>query len=71
MKAKETLKQVAERLASTTDEFNMFIAGAKWQEQRMYSEEEVEEIFKQAQLCAVKSDGVYFKYETFEQFKKK
>jgi hypothetical protein len=48
-----------------------FIEGAKWQQERTYSEEEVEEIFKQAQLCAVKSDGVYFKYETFEQFKKK
>jgi hypothetical protein len=71
MEKQETLKQVAERLASTTDEFNMFIAGAKWQQEKMYSEEEVEEIFKQAQLCAVKSDGVYFKYETFEQFKKK
>jgi hypothetical protein len=40
----ETLKQVAERLASTTDEFNMFIAGAKWQQERMYSEEEVKNI---------------------------
>jgi hypothetical protein len=38
---------------------------------RRYSEEEVEEIFKQAQLCAVKADGVYFKYENFEQFKNK
>jgi hypothetical protein len=45
--------------------------GANYQAERMYSEEEVEKIFKQAQLCAVKSDGVYFKYETFEQFKKK
>jgi hypothetical protein len=49
-----------------------FIDGRELQQQQnSYSEEEVEEIFKQAQLCAVKSDGVYFKYETFEQFKKK
>ena len=31
---KETLEEVAERLASTTDEFNMFIAGAKWQQEQ-------------------------------------
>lgn len=43
----------------------------KHQKEQMYSDEEVEEIFKQAQLCVVKADGVYFKYETFEQFKNK
>ena len=48
-----------------------FKAGANWQAKQIYSEEEVEEIFKQAQLCSVKSDGVYFKYESFKQFKKK
>jgi hypothetical protein len=35
---KETLKEAAERLASTTDEFNMFIAGTKWQAERMYDD---------------------------------
>jgi len=47
---------------------------SKWQQEQdknKYSEEEVEEIFKQAQLCAVKADGVYFKYETFEKLKNK
>jgi hypothetical protein len=48
-----------------------FYDGFKHAEKALYSEEEVEEIFKQAQLCTVKADGVYFKYETFEQFKKK
>jgi hypothetical protein len=48
-----------------------FYDGFKHAEKLLYSEEEVEEIFKQAQLCTVKADGVYFKYETFEQFKKK
>jgi hypothetical protein len=32
---KETLEEIAERLASTTDEFNMFIAGAKWMQEQM------------------------------------
>jgi hypothetical protein len=30
----ETLEEAAERLANTTDEFNMFIAGAKWQQKK-------------------------------------
>jgi hypothetical protein len=30
----ETLGEVAKRLASTTDEYNMFIAGAKWQQEQ-------------------------------------
>ena len=40
----ETLEEVAEKLASTTEEFNMFIAGAKCQQEQdknKYSEEEV------------------------------
>jgi hypothetical protein len=75
----QKLEDAAERYAERKSSSSVFqeahkkdfIAGAKWQQERMYSEEEVEKIFKQAQLCAVKSDGVYFKYETFEQFKKK
>jgi hypothetical protein len=31
-------------------------------------EEQVEKTFKQAQECSVKADGVYFKYESFEQY---
>jgi hypothetical protein len=63
-----TNKYINEREMQTA--FLEFIEGAKWMSERRYSEEEVEEIFKQAQLCTVKADGVYFKYETFEQFKK-
>jgi chorismate mutase len=40
----ETLGQVADKLANTVDEFNMFVAGAKWQAEKMYSEEEVFEL---------------------------
>ena len=32
--------------------------------------EQIEKTFKQAQECAVKADGVYFKYESFEQYYK-
>jgi hypothetical protein len=68
----ETLEEVAERLASTTDEFNMFIAGAKWQAERMYSEEDMAEAFIACWKANV-PDGVECKVsfnEWFEQFKK-
>jgi hypothetical protein len=40
----ETLKEVAKRLSNTTDEFNQFVAGAKWQQEQdktKYSEEDM------------------------------
>jgi hypothetical protein len=70
---KETLEEATEKFYNSNDlkkDCN-FIEGAKWQAKTMYSKEEVEEIFKKAQLCSVKSDGVYFKYDSFEKFKKK
>jgi len=77
MKKQETLKQVAERLASTTDEFNMFIAGAKWQAEKMYSEEEVIELLtarcKHFGTTMTRFRELLLKQdlEWFEQFKKK
>jgi hypothetical protein len=68
MKKQETLKQVAERLSSTTDEFNMFIAGAKYQAEKMYSEEEVDKLLDTLlhnNMCSVAGD------ELIKQFKKK
>jgi hypothetical protein len=48
MNKKETLEEVAERIAYDSTEENkgfpsikMFIEGAKWQQERSYSEEEV------------------------------
>jgi hypothetical protein len=44
-KRKETLEEAAERLYGLADKYSKnrigFIEGAKWQEERMYSEEEV------------------------------
>ena len=66
-KEKETIEEVAERLSSTTDEFNMFIAGAKWQQEQMYSEEEVKIIVNK-----VRETGLTVEYLLLtEQFKKK
>ena len=52
-------------------EKSMFIKGAKWQQERMYSEEEVEQIAKDAYAMGRNSIliGVFNKW--FEQFKKK
>jgi hypothetical protein len=49
-----------------------FLEGAEWQAERMYSEEEVEQIFNIGQM--VKNYGDYKPYtfkEALEQFKKK
>jgi hypothetical protein len=48
-----------------------FIAIPKpeWIEQaKAMEKEQMKEIFKQAKECAVKSDRVYFKHESFEQY---
>jgi hypothetical protein len=67
-KQQETLEEAAERLAK---HFNIdFIAGAKWQTERSYSEEEVLDILKQyaleEHLITSSKPDVWF-----EQFKKK
>jgi hypothetical protein len=40
-----------------------------YEAQKMEKEQEAE-IFKEAQICAVKHDGVYFKYESIEDYYK-
>jgi len=69
----ETLEELAERLSNTTDEFNMFIAGAKWQQEQdknLYSEEEVLEIIDSLFHQYASSFRIDAK-EYFLQFKKK
>ena len=74
---KETLEEAAENYSKITlnkqglmsdNQVNGFIAGAKWQQERMYTEEEVKHIVSEAlqsALVTVNLDG------WFEQFKKK
>jgi 23S rRNA pseudoU1915 N3-methylase RlmH len=71
------LKEAAERLASTTDEFNMFIAGANYQAERMYAEADnimrfldTEVELKLSDTKTIERIKWYFK-TYFEQFKKK
>jgi hypothetical protein len=77
---KETLEEAAERIYDDNlFEYqkyrNGFIKGAKWQQERMYNEEEVEQIARfgfnagrRVELKAVNLDFTFDKW--FEQFKK-
>ena len=64
---KETLKEAAERLfPNKMEEYDIFLIGARWQQERMYSEEDMREAFKYGRMW----DMTSFE-EWFEQFKKK
>lgn len=74
----ETLEEAAENYINkfyTTYAFkellkNLFIEAAKWQQERMYSEEEVKHLIKQA--CYHSGVSVFHKFEKwFNKFKKK
>jgi len=78
----ETLEDAAARLYPTDctnwsikiplDERKAFIEGAKWQQERSYSEEEVLELLEkiQQQVAIDYNDEFLFAKEWFEQFKK-
>ena len=63
-----TLEEAAERYDKKYIEYvyDAFIEGAKWQQERMYSEEEVIEI-----LLNFRGENTRYIEEWFEQFKKK
>ena len=76
---KETLEEAAEnfwRNDETMSDYvkqayiTGFIQGVKWQQERMYSEEEVINAFNEGQALTVRSKLIQGK-EWFEQFKKK
>ena len=63
----ETLEEAAEKYKINIKEAIQF--GAKWQQERMYSEEDM----KQAYLdgCKIKLTNIYHLEKWFKQFKKK
>jgi hypothetical protein len=77
----ETLEEAAEKYASISfnkqDLYDGFIAGAKWQAERMYSEEDMREAFIAGGNSQIEEDDDYgteydaYMEEWFEQFKKK
>ena len=81
---KETLEEAAEKYAKQFDYAEDssplidFIEGAKWQQERMYSEEEVIEFFIEGyRQRAIESNLIFdnasrmYAISLFEQFKKK
>ena len=74
---KETLEEVAEKIADNFEEPNFkagviygFIEGAKWQKEQMYNEEEARSIWKAGQeYWKTSGDSITFE-ELTEQFKK-
>lgn len=86
-KRQETLEEAAERYIAEDNNnryYNDFIAGGKWQQERMYSEEEVKNLVKIIEWYDEVSDvrpdykpsieeriGDLTMWEWFEQFKKK
>jgi len=72
---KETLEEAAEKCFKYIDHRNTFIAGAKWQSKRMYSEEEVGELVYNIIGEYAKHRGVMIigakLNELFEKYKKK
>jgi hypothetical protein len=76
MENKETIEEAAEKLARAFDNDNykalmdLVIDGAKWQAERMYSEEEVLGVFEQFQLNLPLHYEFLVK-EHLKQFKKK
>ena len=74
----ETLKEAAERLfPNKMEEYDIFLIGARWQQERMYSEEDMKSAFEvgfsigyERDVHAINENNRICK-EWFEQFKKK
>jgi hypothetical protein len=79
----ETLEEAAKKRVPTSSSVwdltetrrNDFIAGAKWQQERSYSEEDLKEAFKQSRQVFIYQKDMPPLFENFEQwfeqFKKK
>jgi hypothetical protein len=87
MKQETTLEEAAEKYANelpepynygiNSDKKKGFIEGAKWQAERMYSEEDMRKAFIAGGNSCIEEDDVYgslydaYMKNWFEQFKKK
>lgn len=70
-KQETTLEEAAEKSFKYIDHRNTFIAGARWQQERSYSEEDMKEAFNNGAFkWRMHSVGKCFE-KWFEQFKKK
>lgn len=73
----ETIEEFAERLCPNKQvEYDMIIEGAKWQQERSYSEEEVNEMFDTLKRNSIDNVATINNVDLFisswkQQFKKK
>ena len=70
---KQDIEEAAERYITEDNNnryYNDFIAGAKWQQERMYSEEEVLEILTEALNTSILRNDIVSIPKWFEQFSK-
>ena len=67
----ETLEEVAERKFQNIGDRLIFEDGAKWQQERSYSEEEVRNMINDYDASQILFNEKYTYNEWFEQFKKK
>ena len=76
----ETLEEAAEKYAKTAEGIDIpyqnglyygFVEGAKWQEERMYSEQEVLKLLLDSEEYTSRFNGRTDLKKWFEQFKKK
>ena len=68
-----TLEEVADNYLNSHDmldnnSYNGFTSGAKWQQERMYSEEEVKEAFKQSRRTNIFEIGMPLVFDSFEDW---
>ena len=70
---KETLVEAAEKYAELSyynrDDVNAFVNGAKWQAERMYSEEDMKAAWENGMKSAIVLNASFEMW--FDQFKKK
>ena len=67
----ETLEEVAERKFQNIGDRLIFEEGAKWQQERSYSEEEVLNMINDYDASQILFNEKYTYNEWFEQYKKK
>lgn len=68
---KETLEEAAERLFPAEwdwKEKESFIEGAQWQQEKMYTEEDMREAFKQSRQCKIFQKDMPPVHNTFEEW---
>ena len=68
MEKKQTAVELLEQ--QLKERYSLMNSEPLFEQAKEMEKEQEAEIFKEAQICAVKHDGVYFKYESIEDYYK-